>query len=231
MRPRPAIIGSTLTVLALLLAWLSAAGPAAATERAVGPTASAVRGGDVIYGNGGNRCTVGFNARKATATYALLSGHCVQGSSTWYADAARTVQIGVTHAVSFPGNDFAAIRHTNTTLTYPGEVSLGASGVRDITGAANPTVGQSLCHVGRVSGLHCGRVQAVNVTVSYPEGVVSGLFRSTICSEPGDLGGPAFSGTTALGLIVGASGNCAIGGTTYYQPVNEALSAYGLTLY
>ncbi|MFI1399347.1 S1 family peptidase [Streptomyces sp. NPDC020681] len=219
---------SAVAVLAVLLTWLTATGPTAhAVDRAV-----EVRGGDVIYSNTGGRCTVGFNTRSGSQTYALLSGRCAQGSSTWYADAARTVQIGVTQGVSFPGNDFAAIRHTNTTVTYPGEVRLGTSGgVRDITGAAQPSVGQSLCHVGRVGGYRCGIVQSVNNTVTYPEGVVYGLFRSNICSEPGDPGGPAFSGGTALGVIVGGSGNCSTGGTTFYQPVTEALSTYGLSLY
>ncbi len=31
-------------------------------------------------------------------------------------------------------------------------------------------------------------------------------------------------------MTSGGSGNCSSGGTTYFQPVNEILSAYGLTL-
>lgn len=190
-----------------------------------------VRGGDTLY-SAGTRCTVGFNARSGSTLYAFVSGRCAQGANTWYADAALTVSVGVTVGVSFPGNDYATVRYTNTAVTYPGEVSLGAgAGTRDISGAANPVIGQSLCHVGRVGGYRCGSVQAVNVTVNYGGGVVSGLFRSTICSEPGDTGGPAFSGGIALGVIVGGSGNCSSGGFTYYQPVVEWLSAYGLSIY
>ncbi|MGW7264469.1 S1 family peptidase [Streptomyces sp. NPDC054842] len=220
-------------MLALLLGWSAAIGPAAhAVEPKSRQAAVAVRGGDTLY-SAGTRCTVAFNARSSTATYALVSGRCAQGAAaTWYADAARTIPVGVTAGVSFPGNDYASIRYTNTTVAYPGEVTLGAGlGTRDITGAANPVVGQSVCHVGRTTGYRCGTVQAVNVTVNYGGGIVYGLFRSTICSEPGDSGGPAFSGGTALGIIVGSSGNCSTGGFTYYQPVAESLSAYGLTLY
>ncbi|MET7875295.1 serine protease, partial [Streptomyces cyaneofuscatus] len=35
---------------------------------------------------------------------------------------------------------------------------------------------------------------------------------------------------TALGLTSGGSGNCRTGGTTFYQPITEALSAYGATV-
>jgi streptogrisin B len=107
----------------------------------------------------------------------------------------------------------------------------GGGSSADINGAASPAVGQSVCRAGRVGGIHCGTITSLNNTISYPEGTVYGLFRSSACSAPGDIGGPAFSGGKALGLIVGASGSCASGGSTYYQPVAEALARYGLTLH
>ena len=51
-----------------------------------------------------------------------------------------------------------------------------------------------------------------------------------MCAEPGDSGGSLIAGTQAQGVTSGGSGNCSSGGTTYFQPVNEILSAYGLTL-
>ncbi|MQY10783.1 Streptogrisin-B [Streptomyces sp. RB5] len=221
MRPniRPlssVVVGLLLTALAVIVP----AGDAVA--------AGAVRGGDTLYGDAGTVCRVGFNARGGTASYGIVPGHCASASSTWYADPNRTVQVGVTAGFRFPLDDFGVVRYTNPTLSYPGEVNAGGLGVVDITGAANPVVGQSLCHVGKLTGIHCGLVVSVNATVSYPEGTVTGLFRSNICSDPGDAGGPAFSGTTALGVIVGgSSGSCA----TYYQPIVEILAAYGLTIY
>ncbi|MFF8103369.1 S1 family peptidase [Streptomyces sp. NPDC016640] len=219
-------------VLALLLGWSAAIGPAAhPAERAGRAAAVTVRGGDTLYSTG-TRCTVGFNARSGSALYALVPGRCAQGARTWYADAALTVGVGVTAGVGFPDGDYASVRYTNTAVAYPGEVSLGGgSGTRDITHAANPTVGQSVCHVGRTTGHRCGTVQAVNLTIDHGGGTVHRVFRSTICSEPGDTGGPAFSGGTALGIIVAGSGNCGSGGFTYYQLVTEWLSASGLSIY
>ncbi|MFF1444344.1 S1 family peptidase [Streptomyces sp. NPDC058295] len=225
MRRLP-LLTAVSAALALLVSLLLGAVPATA-----GPQAVAVRGGDVLYGGNGTVCLVGFNARGGSTYYALLAGRCATGETTWYADAARTVQVGVTAVVSFPGDDYGLVRYTTTAVSYPGEVSLGGGSVRDITGAAAPRIGQSVCHVGRAAGVRCGTVNALNVTVNYGGGTVSGLFRSTVCPEPGDQGGPAFSGTTALGLVVGGSGGCAAGGTTYYQPVVRILSAYGLSLY
>ncbi|MFD6284803.1 S1 family peptidase [Streptomyces sp. NPDC060205] len=231
VRRLPVVVRAVVAMV-LVFGWSLVAGSAAtAVERAEGQAAVVIRGGDTLYSTV-SRCTVGFNARSGSTMYAFVSGRCAQGATTWYADAALTVSVGVTAGVSFPGNDYASVRYTNTAVSYPGEVSLGAgAGTRDITGAANPVIGQSVCHVGRVGGYRCGSVQAVNVTVNYGGGVVSGLFRSTICSEAGDTGGPAFSGGTAVGVIVGGSGNCSVGGVTYYQPVVEWLSAYGLSIY
>ncbi|MFD1052612.1 S1 family peptidase, partial [Kibdelosporangium lantanae] len=36
---------------------------------------------------------------------------------------------------------------------------------------------------------------------------------------------------SAVGVTSGGSGNCSSGGTTFFQPITEPLSAYGLTLY
>ncbi|MFI9583635.1 S1 family peptidase [Streptomyces sp. NPDC052236] len=229
---------SAVAALSMLFGWFTATGSAAYAQEPGGPAAQAagkaveVRGGNVIYSNTATRCTVGFNARGGSTLYGLVTGRCAQGATHWYADAALSVLVGTTAGASFPGNDYALVRYTSSSVVFPGEVSLGTAGrVQDITGAASPTVGRSLCHVGRVTAYRCGTITAVNLTINYPEGTVSGLFRSNICSEPGDAGGPAFSGSTALGVIVAATGNCASGGATYYQPVVEWLSMYGLSLY
>ena len=76
-----------------------------------------------------------------------------------------------------------------------------------------------------------GRPGALNATVNYAEGQVRGLIRTNVCAQPGDSGGSLFAGSTALGLTSGGSGNCTTGGTTYFQPVTEALSVYGVSVY
>jgi hypothetical protein len=59
---------------------------------------------------------------------------------------------------------------------------------------------------------------------------VTGLTRTTACAEPGDSGGPYVSGQQAQGLTSGGSGNCSVGGTTFFQPLQPVLAAFGLTL-
>jgi streptogrisin B len=73
---------------------------------------------------------------------------------------------------------------------------------------------------------------ALNQTVNCGGGdIVSGLIRTSVCAEPGDSGGPLCAGTVAYGLTSGGSGNCSSGGTTFFQPVVEALNAYGVNVY
>ncbi len=225
-----ALLGALLTLLAPPAAAAPPAAPAPAVPAAAAGAAGEVRGGDALYG-GGFACTLGFNAVAGGATYGIIPGHCATAADSWAADVdGARVSVGVTAGYTFPGSDYGLVRHTNTSLSYPGEVR-GSGGVPvDITGATDPQPGMTLCHYGRVTGYQCGRLQQVGVTVNYPGGVVYGLFRSDICSEPGDTGGPAFSGGRAVGIIVGSSGNCVTGGSTYYQPIKEILSAYGLTL-
>ncbi|AKH82519.1 streptogrisin B precursor [Streptomyces sp. CNQ-509] len=216
-----AVLGALLTVLAP---------PASASDAGRPAAATAVRGGEALYGPS-YACTLGFNAVSGGTSYGIIAGHCADVGSTWAVEAeGGRVSVGVTSGSVFPGSDYGVVRYTNTSVSYPGEVKGSGGAPVDITGAADPAPGMSLCHYGRVGGYRCGTVQAVNLTVNFPGGTVSGLFRSSICSEPGDTGGPAFSGGRAVGIIVGGSGNCTSGGVTYYQPVKEILAAYGLTL-
>jgi len=57
------------------------------------------------------------------------------------------------------------------------------------------------------------------------------MIQTTVCAEPGDSGGPLYAGTVALGLTSGGSGNCQTGGTTFFQPVTEALSKYKVSVF
>ena len=159
----------------------------------------------------------------------MTAGHCTDIGSTWTDGSGRT--LGTRYASSFPGDDYGVVRYTSTPADTQGTVSLYGSGTRDITGAGNPTVGQTVYRSGSTTGYHSGTVTALNQTVNYAEGTVSGLIRTTVCAEPGDSGGPLFAGSTALGLTSGGSGNCLLGGTTFFQPVTEVLDRYGLSVY
>nr|WP_203624988.1 S1 family peptidase [Streptomyces sp. SID9913] len=196
-------------------------------KRTPGTFSKLIQGGDAIYSNSG-RCSLGFNVRSSSGTeYFVTAGHCTQGAGTWYGNSARTQVLGSTAGSSFPGNDYGIVRYTGS-VSRPGT----ANGV-DITRAATPSVGTTVIRDGSTTGTHSGRVTALNATVNYGGGdIVSGLIQTTVCAEPGDSGGPLYgSNGTAYGLTSGGSGNCRTGGTTFFQPVTEALSAYGVNVY
>ncbi|QFG20529.1 S1 family peptidase [Actinomadura sp. WMMB 499] len=203
-------------------------GAAVRTERVAGEFRMFTAGGQAIYTNGG-RCSLGFNVRSGSTYYFLTAGHCTDIGSTWTDGSGRT--LGNTAGSSFPGNDYGIVRYTSTPQDTRGVVHLYGGGTQDITRAGNAAVGQTVSRSGSTTGLHRGRVTALNQTVNYQEGSVSGLIRTTVCAEPGDSGGSLFSGSTALGLTSGGSGNCTWGGTTFFQPVTEPLSRYGVSVY
>jgi streptogrisin D len=206
-------------------AGLAGDGDAVRIEHVPGTFSPLVSGGGAIYG-GPYRCSLGFNVRdSAGALYFLTAGHCTNVASTWYANSSHTTLLGTTTGTSFPGNDYGIVRYKSG-VTAPGSV-----GSQDITNARDPKVNETVHRMGAATGVHSGIVTALNATVRYPQGTVTGLIRTTVCAEPGDSGGPLYNGTSALGLTSGGSGDCTTGGTTYFQPVTEPLSAYGVLVY
>lgn len=205
-------------------------GDAVRVERVAGTLSPLIQGGDAILVSGA-RCSLGFNARDAAGTtfFVITAGHCTNIGATW-STSGGTV-FGTRSATSFPGNDYGVIRYTNTSVAHPGTVNLYNGSTQDVTRSANATVGQSACRSGSTTGVHCGTVTAVNASVTYPQGTVTGLIRTNICAEPGDSGGSLYSGTTALGMTSGGSGNCSSGGTTFFQPVTEPLGLFGLSVF
>ena len=177
-----------------------------------------VIGGNAYY-IGGSRCSVGFTVNGGFVS----AGHCGNTGD-------RTSQPGGTFAgSSFPGNDYSYVR-VDAGNTLIGGVNNYSGGTVAVRGSQDAAVGSSICRSGSTTGWHCGTIQARNATVQYAEGTVTGLIRTSVCAEPGDSGGSAISGNQAQGVTSGGSGNCSSGGTTYFQPVNEILQAYGLSL-
>jgi streptogrisin D len=184
-----------------------------------------ISGGDAIYG-GNSRCSLGFNVRNSSGVYFFLTaGHCTNIASTWYGNSSRTQVLGTRAGSSFPGNDYGIVRYTSS-VSHPGTV-----GSIDITSAATPVVNQTVFRRGSTTGTRSGRVTALNATVNYAQGTVTGLIRTTVCAQPGDSGGSLYSGSTAHGLTSGGSGNCTTGGTTFFQPVVEPLAVYGVSVF
>ncbi|MEU6074165.1 S1 family peptidase [Micromonospora sp. NPDC047074] len=188
-----------------------------------------IAGGQAIYGGGG-RCSLGANVRSGTTYYFVTAGHCTAAGTTWYADGAQTTVLGTRTGSSFPGNDYGVVRYTSR-IAHPSAVYTHP-GLLTINNAGNAYVGQAVCRSGSTTGVRCGTVTGLNMTVNYAEGSVSGLIRTNICAEPGDSGGPLYVAATGtiLGILSGGSGNCTSGGTSYYQPIAEILAAYGLTI-
>jgi S1-C subfamily serine protease len=187
----------------------------------------AVTGGDAIYGSK-YRCSLGFNVRSGSTYYFLTAGHCGKAEGTWWTSANHSTLLGSTTGSSFPGNDYAIVRYA---AGYAYDTQGKVGGV-DITSSGNAFVGENVTRRGSTTGIHSGRVTALNVTVRYQGGgTVRGLIQTTVCAEPGDSGGPLYDGGKALGLTSGGSGNCSSGGTTFFQPVTEALQVYGVSVY
>jgi streptogrisin B len=196
-------------------------------KRTPGKINKLVGGGGAIYASSW-RCSLGFNVRSGSTNYFVTAGHCTDGAGTWYANSGRTTVLGPTAGSSFPTNDYGLVRYSNTSIAKP-----GTAGSVDITSAATPSVGTNVIRTGSTTGTHTGRVTALNATVNYGGGdVVYGMIQTNVCAEPGDSGGPLYgSNGVAYGLTSGGSGNCTWGGTTFFQPVTEALSAYGVSVF
>ncbi|WP_055549040.1 S1 family peptidase [Streptomyces sp. NBRC 110028] len=186
-----------------------------------------LRGGEAFYINATARCSIGFPVAQDTRAGFVTAGHCGdQGDTT--AGFNRVAQ-GTFQGSVFPRSDYAWVA-TNADWT-PTPLVIGPDSTTvTVTGSQEAPVGSSVCRSGSTTGWHCGTIQQHNTSVVYPEGTIRGVTRTNVCAEPGDSGGSFVSGTEAQGVLSGGSGNCTVGGTTYYQPVNPILSAYGLTL-
>ncbi|TRX97022.1 hypothetical protein FHL15_002328 [Xylaria flabelliformis] len=187
-------------------------------------TFASVRGGDAYLINRAARCSVGFGV----TTGFVSAGHCGTVGST--ATTSSGASLGTFSGSVFPGNaDMSYIRTVSGT-TFTGTINGYGSGDLPVSGSTASAVGSSICRSGSTSGVHCGTVRALSATVNYAEGRVTGLTQTSVCAEPGDSGGSYYTGAQAQGVTSGGSGDCTVGGTTFFQPVNEILSTYGLTL-
>ncbi|KAJ3496775.1 hypothetical protein NLG97_g2411 [Lecanicillium saksenae] len=187
-------------------------------------TMATIQGGDAYYINRSSRCSVGFTVTTGFVT----AGHCGRAGAS--ATTSSGEALGTFSGSVFPGNaDMAYVRTVSGTVLR-GTINRYGQASLPVSGSTEAAVGASVCRSGSTTQVHCGTIQAKGATVNYPEGSITGLTRTTVCAEPGDSGGPYYSGSQAQGVTSGGSGNCRTGGTTYFQPVNEILQTYRLTL-
>ncbi|MFF2076109.1 S1 family peptidase [Kitasatospora sp. NPDC058162] len=184
-------------------------------------------GGNAYYINNRARCSIGFPVTQNGSPGFVSAGHC--GTAGASASAPDGTSIGTFQGSAFPGNDYSWIQADSSWTAQP-QVNNYAGGTVTVSGSTVAPIGSSVCRSGSTTGWRCGTVRQYNATVNYAQGSVYGLTRTSVCAEPGDSGGSFISGSQAQGVTSGGSGNCTWGGTTYFQPVNPILDAYGLTL-
>lgn len=205
-------------------------------------TQAVVSPGDEMAFNG-YVCSVGYGASDSSGKqYLVTAGHCIedlpvlsykgsrfaQGTDSRFAVGSRSVDMGI-----------AAVDSGSSIATQVGTYGSGTVAVQGSTRAA---AGADLCKSGRTTFWTCGKVSSYNVTVTYsdanggPDTVVTGLGSSTVCTEGGDSGGAYISGNQAQGMTSGGpsaqrcSGSVNSPGSSYFQPLDDALSHYQLTL-
>lgn len=200
-------------------------GGKAELKKSAGEFKPFVSGGDAIH-SGGGRCSLGFNVVKGGEPHFITAGHCGETGSEW-SDSAGGAAIGSMVDSQFPDNDFALVKYSGD-AEHPSEVNLYNGSAQAITKAGEATVGMQVQRSGSTTQVHDGEVTGLDATVNYGNGdIVNGLIQTTVCAEPGDSGGSLFAGDTAIGLTSGGSGDCTSGGETFFQPVTEALTAFG----
>ncbi|QSB05919.1 S1 family peptidase [Natronoglycomyces albus] len=169
-------------------------------------------------------CSVGFAATKNGKPGFTTAGHCGSvGTSLQGGNAAP----GRFVDSIFPGKDNAWVSTQTTDLRAQ---VLTSSGTVAVTDSSVAPIGSNVCRSGATTGWRCGTVQAFNQSVSYAQGTVHGMTRTSACAQGGDSGGAFIAGTSAQGMTSGGSGNCSTGGTTYFYPLNPTLNDFGLQL-
>jgi streptogrisin C len=178
----------------------------------------------ISLAEGTARCSIGFSVEGGFVT----AGHCgaVGDQTTGF----NQLELGSVVASTFPGNaDFGVVKITGDFTPQPFVDDFNGNAL-PVGGSTEAPVGATVCRSGSTTGTHCGTILAKNQTVNYPEGTVTGLTQTDACAEGGDSGGPWLVGDQAQGVTSGGSGDCTVGGETFFQPVNEILDRNKLTL-
>jgi streptogrisin C len=202
-----------------------------------------VNPGDPWWPGSETNCSVGFTATDANGgKHFLTAGHCTNDAdqpaygASGQQNRLGTSNVGGSRSVNGHEGDMGVVAVTEAGWTVSPNVNTWGSPAVTVSGSADAMVGDAVCHSGNTApNWECGEVTKVNQTVTYNNGslVIDGLTFTTACSEGGDSGGAWLSGDKAVGLHEGGlNGNSCPAGedNAIFQPVNEALSKWGLTL-
>jgi streptogrisin C len=189
---------------------------------------------DMVGGNGftvGNaRCSIGFSATGPNGSkHVITAGHCTNDGTLVLSDGQ---ELGRVSGGTFnTDGDFGLIDLTDPTANTTPFVDTRDGGPIVVTGTEPAILGASICRSGSSSGFACGEITSQDETVNYGNGdIVRGLTRTSVCGDAGDSGGAVVSGTQAQGVLSGGIGDCTTGGTTFFQPIQEAATKLGVTV-
>ncbi|MEU3661893.1 S1 family peptidase [Streptomyces sp. NPDC032940] len=197
-------------------------------------------GSRMDYGN--HYCSVGYGARDGSGRQVLVTaGHCVENLPDLYYDGTHFAK-GTTgrfhHGRDSVDMGLASVDAGTAIATRVGTWNNGADIA--VKGSRRAPVGSDVCKSGATSGWTCGSIKAYDYSVTYtdpgqPATLVTGLGLSDVCDLGGDSGGPWISGDQGQGVTSGGrTDNRCNGvygqGTSYFQPLDDALRYYGLSL-
>lgn len=205
--------------------------------------AGTVQAGSPWWPGSETYCSVGFAATDANGgKHFLTAGHCTNDANqaaygqTGQQNRLGTSNVGGTRSVNAREGDMGVVAVTEPGWTLSAAVNTYGSPALTVTGSAEAMVGDRVCHSGNTSKWQCGEVKYTNKAVDYGGGlVIEGLTWTTACSKGGDSGGAWLLGDKAVGLHDGGPSQCvqnptSDGDLSIFQPVNEALRKWNLTL-
>jgi hypothetical protein len=196
-----------------------------------------------INNDPGSWCSVGFGARDGQGRQHLVSaGHCVAGGPGLYFDNDRfAVGEYSRYREGYNSVDMGTARVDAGDAIATAVGTWGNGSPIAVKGSQRAARGATVCKSGATTGWTCGAVESYNVSVTYTnprtrvQTLVTGLGSSSVCTEGGDSGGAYISGNQGQGMTSGGPTHQQCSGvygagSSYFQPLDDALRYYGLTL-
>ncbi|GAA2662914.1 hypothetical protein GCM10010428_10980 [Actinosynnema pretiosum subsp. pretiosum] len=183
--------------------------------------ATTLRTGTVVRLGSNEQCANGFNVEG----HLLLPPDCVPRAAGVNPLGVAVLGAGGETIARITGVSRAFVLATQVPgATVTREPVVEHTGTR-ITGAVAAGVGKRVCVLSRANGVLCGPVVALNRTVNWAEGTVTGLSELRVCASGPWGWDPVVDGTLAVGHVLGGAG-CSL----YFLPITPLLSAGGLRL-
>ncbi|MGW6932356.1 fibronectin type III domain-containing protein [Lentzea sp. NPDC054927] len=204
--------------------------------------AGTVQTGSPWWPGSESNCSVGFGATDANGgKHFLTAGHCTNDANqAAYGQSGQqnrvgTSNVGGSRSVNAREGDMGVVAVTEAGWNLSAAVNTWGEPAITVTGSAEAMVGDRVCHSGNTSKWKCGEVKYTHKAVDYGGGlVIEDMTWTTACSLGGDSGGGWLLGDKAVGLHDGGPSQCVQNPSddemSIFQPVNEALQKWNLTL-